>query len=79
MRAFSTAIFAGLSLLAPAFAQTYVINNATILTVTKGTFVGSIVVKDGKIAEVGPKVTSPAGAMGVSIPAVRKASTESIW
>ena len=62
MHRLNFAIVAGALTLAPAFAQTYVINNATILTVSKGTFVGSIVVKDGKIAEVGPKVTSPAGA-----------------
>jgi len=38
--------------LAPLSAQTTVIRNATIMTVTKGTLKGSIVVKDGKIAEV---------------------------
>jgi hypothetical protein len=31
-------------------AETYVIRNATIMTVSKGTLKGSIVVKDGKIA-----------------------------
>ena len=36
--------------------------NATIMTVSKGTFKGSIVVKDGKIAEVGEKVMVPQGA-----------------
>src|SRR5437588_3651873 len=39
-----------------------VIQNATILTVTKGTFQGSVLIRDGKIAEVGPKLTAPAGA-----------------
>ena len=48
--------------LAPLSAQTTVIRNATIMTVTKGTLKGSIVVKDGKIAEVGEKVLEPAGA-----------------
>lgn len=38
------------------------IQNATVLTVTKGTFQGSVLIRDGKIAEVGPKVTAPAGA-----------------
>lgn len=52
----------GLLSLAPVYAQTYVIRNGTIMTVAKGTFVGSVVVKDGKIAEVGPNVTAPAGA-----------------
>jgi len=37
-----------------------VIRNATILTVTKGTIErGSILIKDGKIAEVGPSVKAP--------------------
>jgi len=37
-----------------------VIQNATILTVTKGTIErGSILIKDGKIAEVGPNVKAP--------------------
>src|SRR3954447_695477 len=43
-------------------AQTYVIKNATVMTVAKGTFKGSIVVKDGKIVELGEKVMEPAGA-----------------
>jgi len=48
---------------APLCAQTYVIQNATVMTVSKGTIKnGSIVVKDGKIAEVGEKVTIPPGA-----------------
>jgi len=47
---------------APAGAETYVIKNATVMTVSQGTFKGSIVVKDGKIAEVGATVLEPAGA-----------------
>ena len=47
---------------APLGAQTYVIKNATVMTVSKGTFKGSILVKDGKIAEVGEKVMEPSGA-----------------
>src|SRR5471030_1735592 len=43
-------------------AETYVIRNATIMTVSKDTLKGSIVVKDGKISEVGEKVMEPAGA-----------------
>ena len=38
------------------------IQNATIMTVTKGTLKGSVVMKDGKIAEVGEKVMVPQGA-----------------
>ncbi|HKE29887.1 MAG TPA: amidohydrolase [Bryobacteraceae bacterium] len=48
--------------LAPLGAETIVIRNATIMTVTKGTVKGSVVVKDGKIAEVGEKVLEPQGA-----------------
>jgi len=55
-------IIAGLLALAPLCAETIVIRNATIMTVTKGTIKGSIVVKDGKIAEVGEKVMEPQGA-----------------
>jgi imidazolonepropionase-like amidohydrolase len=39
------------------------IQNATVLTVTKGTFQGSVLIRDGKIAEVGPKIAAPAGAV----------------
>src|SRR5260370_271885 len=38
------------------------IQNATVLTVTNGTFQGSVLIRDGKIAEVGEKVMAPAGA-----------------
>lgn len=39
-----------------------VVQNGTIHTVTKGTFQGSVVIKDNKIVEVGPKVMVPPGA-----------------
>lgn len=39
-----------------------VIQNATLYTVTKGTMRGSIVLKDGKIAEIGERVLTPMGA-----------------
>ena len=39
-----------------------VIQNATVLTVTRGTFHGSILIRDGKIAEAGEKVMVPEGA-----------------
>ena len=53
----------GLALLAvTSSAAPVVIKNATVLTVTKGTFVGSVVINDGKIVELGEKVTEPAGA-----------------
>ncbi len=38
------------------------IQNATVITVTKGTFQGSVLIRDGKIADVGPKVLAPGGA-----------------
>jgi imidazolonepropionase-like amidohydrolase len=53
---------AALVALAPLGAQTIAIRNATILTVTHGTIKGSILVRDGKIAEVGDKVLVPSGA-----------------
>ena len=43
--------------------QTTVIRNATVLTVTKGTFQGSILIRDGKIVEAGEKVLVPEGAL----------------
>ena len=56
-------LLAAVAAIAPLGAQTYVIQNATVMTVSKGTIKnGSIVVKDGKIAEVGEKVTIPPGA-----------------
>jgi imidazolonepropionase-like amidohydrolase len=44
------------------FAADLVLQNATILTVTKGTFVGSILIRDGKIVEAGQKVLVRPGA-----------------
>jgi imidazolonepropionase-like amidohydrolase len=55
-------LLAGLSVITSLCAQTYVIQNGTVMTATKGTFKGSVVVKDGKILEAGEKVTVPAGA-----------------
>jgi imidazolonepropionase-like amidohydrolase len=43
-------------------AEVIVIENATVMTITHGTFKGSVVVRDGKIAEVGEKVMIPQGA-----------------
>ena len=55
-------LITGLAALAPLCAQTIVIRNANIMTVSHGNVKGSIVVKDGKIAEVGEKVLEPNGA-----------------
>src|SRR5437763_11069382 len=56
-------IRAGALLLAlPLLAADTVIQNATVLTITKGTFHGSVVIRDGKIVEAGEKVMAPAGA-----------------
>jgi imidazolonepropionase-like amidohydrolase len=44
-------------------AQTFLIRNATVLTVTKGTIEnGSVLVENGKIAAVGKNISAPAGA-----------------
>jgi imidazolonepropionase-like amidohydrolase len=55
-------IVCALAFSAAAATPPIVIQNATILTVTKGTLNGSILIRDGKIAEVGEKVMVPAGA-----------------
>ena len=43
-------------------AQPVLITNATVLTVTKGSFHGSVLIRDGKIAAVGEKIDAPADA-----------------
>lgn len=55
-------LLAALAAIAPVCAQTIVIRNATIMTVTHGNVKGSVVVKDGKIADIGEKVLEPTGA-----------------
>jgi imidazolonepropionase-like amidohydrolase len=55
-------LVAALAAIAPLCAETIVIRNAQIMTVSHGNLKGSIVVKDGKIAEVGEKVLEPSGA-----------------
>lgn len=60
MRKLRIAALAALAL--PLAAETIVIRNANIMTVTHGNLKGSIVVKDGKIAEIGEKVLEPNGA-----------------
>ncbi len=48
---------------ASGFTQSYVITNATVVTVTSGTITnGTVVIEDGKITAVGTDVTIPAGA-----------------
>jgi imidazolonepropionase-like amidohydrolase len=50
--------------LAPLCADTIVIQNATVMTEgPKGIFKGSVVVRDGKIVDLGEKVMVPAGAI----------------
>jgi len=46
----------------PLGAQTYAIQGGTIHTLTGDTFVGTVVVRDGRIVDVGPNVQPPAGA-----------------
>jgi len=43
-------------------AQPLFITNATVITITKGTFHGSVLIRDGKIAGVGEKIDTPADA-----------------
>jgi imidazolonepropionase-like amidohydrolase len=60
--ALTAGVSGGLGAQTPAPSAT-VIQNATILTVTKGTIQkGSILIRDGRIAEVGERVAVPAGA-----------------
>ncbi len=47
---------------APAGAQTYAIQGGTVHTLAGEPFVGTVVVRDGRIADVGPDVQVPAGA-----------------
>jgi imidazolonepropionase-like amidohydrolase len=56
-------LLAGFIAIAPAGAEVMVIKNATIMTESgKGTIKGSIVVRDGKIAEIGETIMVPQGA-----------------
>ena len=56
------ALAAAFALATPAAAQTYAIQGGTIHTLNGETFVGTVVVRDGRIAEVGPNVQPPSGA-----------------
>ena len=47
--------------------QAIVLQNATIHTVTKGTMVGSILIRNGLIAEVGEKILAPMGAKVIDL------------
>ncbi len=52
-----------LTLTAAAHAQTILIRNATVMTVTKGTLQnGSVLIQNGKIAAIGKNVSAPADA-----------------
>lgn len=51
-----------LALADTAAAQTYAIQGGTIHTLAGNTFVGTVVIRDGRIVEVGPNVQAPAGA-----------------
>lgn len=41
---------------------TFLLDNATIVTVTKGTMKGDVLIQDGKIADVSSSIAAPAGA-----------------
>src|SRR6185295_11478954 len=51
-----------LALAVPLAAAETVIQNATVLTDTRGTYRGSVVIRDGKITDAGEKVMVPPGA-----------------
>ncbi|MEO8129799.1 MAG: amidohydrolase family protein [Bryobacteraceae bacterium] len=55
-------VLANLAVVPAWTAPPIVIQNATILTITKGTFKGSVLLRDGKIAEVGEKILVPTDA-----------------
>ena len=59
MRALAVSVLWTAALLAQ---NVVVVQNGTIHTVTKGTFQGSIVIRDNKIVDVGEKVMVPSGA-----------------
>jgi imidazolonepropionase-like amidohydrolase len=62
-KTYLVAIFAAALIGTQARAETFVIKNATIMSEgPKGTFKGAVLVRDGKIAEVGEKVMEPSGA-----------------
>lgn len=52
----------GMAMAAGANAEVIVIENATVMSVSHGSFKGSVLLRDGKIAEVGEKVLIPQGA-----------------
>ncbi|HSG07012.1 MAG TPA: amidohydrolase family protein [Longimicrobiales bacterium] len=56
------AVAATLALADVAVGQTYAIQGGTIHTLAGDAFVGTVVVRDGRILEVGPNVQAPAGA-----------------
>jgi imidazolonepropionase-like amidohydrolase len=58
-------LFAALLCCSCCFAASTVIQNATVMTVTKGTYTGSIVIENGKITAAGPNLPIPAGAIVV--------------
>ena len=49
----------------PAVAQTYAIRGGTVHTLAGEPFVGTVVIRDGRIAAAGPDVEAPAGAEAV--------------
>lgn len=66
--AVTAGLLAGLLAFAGAVeAQTYALRGGTIHTLAGQTFVGTVVIRDGRIAEVGPNVQAPAGAEVVDV------------
>ena len=59
MRLSGTVLVAGLLYSVPLCAQTIVIRNATILTISNGNIKGSVLMRDGRIIDVGERVLIP--------------------
>ncbi|HWT87466.1 MAG TPA: amidohydrolase [Candidatus Angelobacter sp.] len=63
LAAFLATVWLATAATPPDAQQVILIQNATVLTVTQGTIEhGSVLIKDGKISEVGPNVKAPIGA-----------------
>jgi len=57
-----SALALAFGLAAPATAQTYAIQGGTVHTMSGDPFVGTVVIRDGRILAVGPNVQAPPGA-----------------
>jgi imidazolonepropionase-like amidohydrolase len=63
--ALGATLFALLAIATPADSQTYAIQGGTVHTLNGQTFVGTVIITNGRITEVGPEVTPPTSAVVV--------------